>query len=375
MLNLLAVHQPVATLLAQQLEQVTLIFERQLASDMSAVNTLCMHVERYRGKMLRPTLVLLCGLAGGTGQEDRGQRSGDRGPQSAVGYQRSATGSIGSANSPQPIAKSPLERLTSDRCPLSEKHRVVAAVVEMIHMATLVHDDVLDEAHMRRQGSTVNHLWGNQTAVILGDYLISNAFHLCSTLGDPAINLALGQVTNTLCEGELVQLHHRDDFSIDEATYLQIVSRKTASLIGECCRLGAALSAAPDSVCRAMQQFGSALGIAFQIQDDLLDLIGDEAVVGKSLGKDLDKGKLTLPIIYYVADASSLERGEALRLLRNRDAPALRARLIEAGAVRRTSRTAHNYVAQAKAQLAHLPYGPGRNLLATLADNVESRAF
>ena len=209
MLNLDAVHQPIAALLAEQLDQVTLIFERQLASDMSAVNNLCMHVENYRGKMLRPMLVLLSGLAAGS---ETAEENG-----TAL---------------------------------LTERHRIVAAVTEMIHMATLVHDDVLDEARIRRRGSTVNHLWGNETAVILGDYLISNAFHLCSTVGDPAINLALGQVTNTLCEGELVQLHHRNDYSIDEATYLEIIRRKTASLIGECCRLGAQLSDADERIDR-----------------------------------------------------------------------------------------------------------------------------
>src|SRR4029453_8260301 len=147
-LNLGAAHQPIAAILSEQLEQVALIFERQLASDMSAVNNLCMHVEQYRGKMLRPTLVLLSGLAAGA----------------------------------QPC----------DGSTLTEKHRIVASVTEMIHIATLVHDDVLDEADMRRQGATVNHLWGNEAAVILGDYLISNAFHLCSTAGDPSINLSLG---------------------------------------------------------------------------------------------------------------------------------------------------------------------------------------
>src|SRR5204863_3925511 len=120
------------------------------------------------------------------------------------------------------------------------------------------------------------HLWGNETAVILGDYLISNAFHLCSTAGDPAINLALGQITNTLCEGELVQLHHRNDYSIDEAMYFEIIGRKTASMIGECCRLGAACAGASDAICKAMNMFGTALGVAFQLQDNLLHLIGDQ---------------------------------------------------------------------------------------------------
>jgi octaprenyl-diphosphate synthase len=331
MLDTDATHKHVATLLREQLEQVTLIFERQLASDMSAVNTLCRHVERYRGKMLRPTLVLLSGLAAGGEPCD------------------------GSA--------------------LTEKHRIIAAVTEMIHMATLVHDDVLDEALIRRQGATVNHLWGNETAVILGDYLISNAFHLCSTAGDPAINLALGQITNTLCEGELVQLHHRNDLSIDEAMYFEIVNRKTASLIGECCRLGAMLSSANDALARTMQRFGIALGIAFQMQDDLLDLVGDPDVVGKSLGKDLEKGKLTLPIIYHLQSTSQIERGEALLLIKQRDARALRSRLIESGAVRKTTQAAFNLINQAKADLPHVPAGPARNLLSSLADNVVKRSF
>lgn len=345
MLNLGAAHQPLAAIIAEQLDQVSLIFERQLASDMSAVNTLCMHVEQYRGKMLRPTLVLLSGIAAAqTPQQPNAQ---------AMEETHSQT--LASSHS------------------LTEKHRILAAVVEMIHMATLVHDDVLDESQVRRRGATVNHLWGNETAVILGDYLISNAFHLCSTIGNPSINLALGEVTNILCEGELVQLHHRNDYSIDEATYLEIVRRKTASLIGECCRLGALLSGADASVCRALHRFGTSLGIAFQIQDDLLDLIGDPAVLGKPLGQDLEKGKLTLPVILYLAEASPDDRGEALRLISQADAPALRSRLIASGAVQRTTAEAMQLVAEARAQLADVPPGPARDLLAAMAQTVVSR--
>jgi octaprenyl-diphosphate synthase len=329
MLNVDAQHRPVAALLKEQLEQVSVLFESQLASDMSAVNTLCMHVEQYRGKMLRPTLVLLSGLA--------------------------------TAGEP------------CDGAALTHTHRIVAAVTEMIHMATLVHDDVLDEAVIRRQGATVNHLWGNETAVILGDYLISNAFHLCSTAGDPAINLALGQITNTLCEGELVQLHHRNDYSIDQATYLEIVQRKTASLIGECCRLGATLAGADDRLAKAMRRLGHSLGIAFQIQDDLLDLIGDEQIVGKSLGKDLDKGKLTLPIIYYLAQCDQHQRGEALRMIEDGDARTLRRRLIDSGVVEQTRREAIHRVDLAKSELACIPASAARNLLASLADEVVAR--
>jgi octaprenyl-diphosphate synthase len=329
MLDLADLHQPTAALLADQLEQVALVFERQLASELSAVNGLCLHVEKYRGKMLRPSLVILSGLAAGDPP--------------------------------------------GDASALTDTHRIVAAVTEMIHMATLVHDDVLDEATVRRGGSTVNSLWGNEAAVMLGDYLISNAFHLCSTAGDPSINLALGEVTNTLCEGELVQLHHRHDYGIDEATYLEIVGRKTASLIGECCRLGAVLSGAGETTGAALRRFGERLGVAFQIQDDLLDLMGEEQVTGKSLGRDLDKGKLTLPVILYLAGADQSQRGEALRLIEARDAGALVERLLVSGAIDHASRSAREHVAEARTELAVLPASPARDLLATLADRVVDR--
>lgn len=322
-------HRPVVEQLNEQLEQVAVIFERQLASELSAVNALCMHIEKYRGKMLRPTLVLLTGMA---------------------------------------------SRGTADPSVLTHKHRVVAAVVEMIHMATLVHDDVLDEADMRRNGATVNHLWGNEAAVMLGDYLISNSFHLCSTMGDPAINLSLGQVTNTLCEGELVQLHHRDDYGVDEATYLEIVQRKTASLIGEACRLGAVLSDSTDEIANAMLSFGNAMGIAFQIQDDLLDLMGDQHVVGKSLGKDLAKGKLTLPVTHHMSTADQAARGRMLRIIEQRDSDALRDELISSGAVAHCKATAERYVAEAKSELAALPESPVSHLLHHLADTVVARS-
>jgi octaprenyl-diphosphate synthase len=320
-------HAALAQSLRADLEEVWLIIERQLASDLTAVNALCKHIEQYRGKMLRPTLVLLGGTAGGGSRE------------------------------------------------ITERHRVLAAVVEMIHMATLVHDDVLDEAEFRRGGATVNHLRGNEAAVMLGDYLISNSFHLCSTLGDPAINLALGEVTNTVCAGELVQLHHRDNYSIDEQTYFEIVRRKTASLIGECGRLGAKLSGSSDPICNAMHGYGSALGVAFQIQDDLLDLTGDQRIVGKSLGKDLDKGKLTLPIILHLAAAEPSERSETLRLIEQGEADLLRLKLLDSGAVEHSRREATNLVDEAKAQLDALPPSPARDLMFDLADAVISRSY
>lgn len=330
-LNLAKIDLPIAALLDEQLEEVAVVLERQLATDLSAVNALCRHVEQFRGKRLRPILVLLSGLATGGAPAD------------------------GST--------------------LTEKHRVVAAVVEMIHMATLVHDDVLDEAQIRRGVATINYLRGNETAVMLGDYLISNAFALCSSLGDPAINSSLGAITNTLCEGELLQLHHRDDLDVDEGTYFEIVRRKTASLIGECCRLGALLSGGGPEIRDAMDRFGNLLGTAFQIQDDLLDITGDESIVGKPLRRDLDSGKVTLPLIRYLAAADHAERAEVRRLFAQGWAEKLRLRLIESNAIEDARNEARRLVDRAKTELSAVPAGSARDLLATLADAVISRRF
>jgi octaprenyl-diphosphate synthase len=208
---------------------------------------------------------------------------------------------------------------------------------------------------------------------MLGDYLISSAFHLCSTIGDPSVNLALGAVTNTVCEGELMQLQHRGDFGIDEATYFEIVRRKTASLIGECCRLGAVLAGAGAERADVLRQFGVDLGMAFQVRDDLLDLLGEEATVGKSLGRDLAQGELTLPLIVHLSRTSQAERGSVLRLLEKGAHAALRERLVESGAVEATQRWARRYASDAAALLEHLEPGPPRDLLAHFARTVASR--
>jgi octaprenyl-diphosphate synthase len=242
-------------------------------------------------------------------------------------------------------------------------------------MATLVHDDVLDEAEIRRKGHTVNHLRGNEVAVMLGDYLISNAFHLCSQAGDPALNLRLGEVTNTLCEGELVQLHHREDLSLDERTYFEIVRRKTAVLIGACCEMGAQLSGAPAGTVDALGRFGEGLGVAFQIQDDLLDLEGREEVVGKSLGRDIEKGKLTLPMIVHLARAGGADRAAAIEAIRSRDGAALIGMLHASGAIAEARARAEGIVAESRRELAHVPAGPARDALDAAAVAIVHRDF
>lgn len=329
-------YQAIHSLLEAELEEVNEVFRRQLASDLPAVNELCRHIARYQGKMLRPTLTLLCGLAARPEDADLG-------------------------------------------APLGESHRVLAAVAEIIHLATLVHDDVLDESDLRRNAATVNHLRGNETAVLLGDYLISNAFHLCSSLGRPDINRRIGATTNELCSGELLQIHHREDWSIDEATYFAIIERKTASLISLCCRLGAEEAGASPEAAEALASYGRLLGVAFQIQDDLLDLMGDERVVGKSLGRDLEKGKLTLPMIHFFSRADAAERAEMLEHLAEPEGAGrpgrIAALLLAAGAVRSARDAAAHLVEQAREELVAVPPSSAHHLLDDMACAVITRTF
>ena len=338
-------HEGVLALLSEGLARVEERLQRQMRSDLPPVRALCEHVERYRGKMLRPMMTMASGLA------VRGEGFG-----------------------------------ASD---IDEAHVTVGAVVEMIHLATLVHDDVLDEAETRRRGETVNKLRGNEIAVILGDYLISTAFHLCSQLDSQRTALHIGAVTTRLCEGELLQLHHRDDLSLDEPTYYEIVERKTAELIGAACELGAMYSGADDGACAGMRAYGVKLGVAFQIQDDLLDLTGDERVVGKPVGKDIEKGKLTLPIIHHLAHAPAMERGRTLGLIEGWNETAARgpaaaaqghdallAALEGTGSVAYAREEARRLVREAQAELERAtPESAAKSFLRAVAEAVVSRAY
>ena len=326
LINLITIDDGLSRFLEEELEKVGGIFESQLEGEHEIINRICRHIESYRGKMLRPSLVLLSALASGVSE-------------------------------------------------VSRSHRVIAAVVEMIHMATLVHDDVLDEADTRRGGRTVNDLHGNEMAVMLGDYLISNAFHLCSSINLPWVNLLLGNTTNTLCEGELIQLGNRQNLDIREDTYFTIVEKKTASLIGASCRLGASLSGEDDDVASRLERFGIASGIAFQITDDLLDLVGEEDVVGKSVGRDLEKGKLTLPIIYALGGADAGTREKLVGMIHSRDLVGLRDTVNGCGSIEQAMEKAASLVDTAKSELCGLPETPARDLLATLADGILERRY
>jgi octaprenyl-diphosphate synthase len=232
-----------------ELARAERIFHDELGSRFPFVQQLVDHGADFQGKRLRPALVLLSGRACG---------------------------------------------------PLSEAHAVLAAVVEMIHTATLVHDDVLDDAVIRRHAATVNAEWGNESAVLLGDYLFTHAFHLAASLESTRACRWIGRATNKVCEGEMQQVHQRGNFDLDETDYLEIIEGKTAELTAVSCRLGAAHAGASEATVTALDRYGRNLGIAFQIADDVLDIWGEEPVTGKSLGTDLEKQKLTLPVIHLL---------------------------------------------------------------------------
>jgi len=191
---------------------------------------------------------------------------------------------------------------------ISEDHVKVGAVIELIHTATLVHDDVLDDAELRRNVETVHRRWGERAAVLIGDYIYSRAFHMATEV--PGMGGLLSDTTHTICEGELLQIANRYR-EIDEDTYLDIIRKKTAVLYAVSCEIGGILGGLDAEQCRRLHDFGLQLGMAFQIVDDCLDYTGVEFVAGKSLGTDLRQGKMTLPLIYLMR---SLPEGEAAPL-------------------------------------------------------------
>jgi len=192
--------------------------------------------------------------------------------------------------------------------PVNDSHITVAVIIEMVHLATLVHDDVMDEAEIRRGRLTLGATWGNEIAVLFGDCLFAHALKLAASFPTPEICRAVAMATNTVCSGEILQTQHRRNFQFSQREYFKVLAMKTAELFALSCDLGACLSGAPASQREALREFGMALGTAYQIYDDCLDLFGSEAAAGKSLGTDLAKGKLTLPLLLAWQRAGDSER-------------------------------------------------------------------
>jgi octaprenyl-diphosphate synthase len=318
----------ISALVAGDLAAVDRFIRARLASDVGLINELAEHIIGSGGKRLRPLLVLLSARA--------------------AGY---ATG---------------------------EEHVALAAVVEFIHTATLLHDDVVDGSERRRGRQTANALWGNAPSVLVGDFLYSRAFQMMVSVEHMRVMAVLADATNAVAEGEVLQLIHCNDPDTSETRYFDVIERKTARLFEAAARLGAVVAGLSRADEDALGAYGLNLGIAYQLVDDVLDYSADPAQTGKNLGDDLAEGKATLPLIYArdhaTPDASAhlrraIERGGTESLA------AMLATIESTGALDYVRTRAEGFRNAARAALATVPASPFRDALAALAQFALARSY
>jgi octaprenyl-diphosphate synthase len=280
--------------------------KREFAGEEPFILQLFEHIRRFRGKQIRPALLLMVGKLGGGG--------------------------------------------------VSDDQIKIAAVVEMIHTATLVHDDILDDAALRRNVDTLHQRWGERVAVLMGDFIYSRAFSISTAV--PGMAEVMSRTTNTICEGELLQIRTRFQPDVDEERYLEIIRKKTAVLYAVACEVGGILSDLHPAEVRKLHDFGLDLGMAFQIVDDCLDYSGEEAVAGKSLGTDLRQGKATLPLLLFLNRLSGAEAQHLRAALREPLSRAAQARIAseirERGSLKAALARGQEYIVSAKAALSGL---------------------
>ncbi|MGN6382706.1 MAG: polyprenyl synthetase family protein [Dyella sp.] len=310
----------VRELAAGDMQRVDTLIRTRLASDVVLINQIAEHIIAGGGKRLRPMLhVLAAGAAGYAG----------------------------------------------------DKHIKLAAIVEFIHTSTLLHDDVVDESDLRRGRKTANALWGNAASVLVGDFLYSRSFQLMVELDDMRIMRILADTTNTIAEGEVLQLLNIGNADVDEAAYLAVIERKTAVLFAAATELGGLLGGLPQDQVTALRSYGMELGYAFQIADDLLDYVSDAGTLGKNIGDDLAEGKPTLPLIYALQSASA-EQAQSLRHAIEHGGLDSLDRIIasirDSGALERTRARAEQHARAARAALDALPASAHRDALLALAD-------
>lgn len=256
----------------------------------------------------------------------------------------------------------------------TQEHLQVSAMVEMIHHATLLHDDVIDDGHLRRGAPTVNHLWGNESAVLLGDFVLSQVFRMAADLNPSAARI-VAQTAIRVCEGELRQVGQRRNWHLSEAEYIDIITEKSASFFSGCCRLGALLSHASEVHVESLARFGLFAGIAFQIADDLLDITGDEARMGKTGHSDAAKDKLTLAVIHLLGTMGESQAAQVRAMLESQNTSRceLADMLRRAGSLQYAQERAQAYVTQAIQALADLPAGEARDALVETARFMANR--
>jgi octaprenyl-diphosphate synthase len=257
-------------------------------------------------------------------------------------------------------------------------HVHLAATVEFIHTATLLHDDVVDESRQRRGRPTANLLWDNKSSVLVGDYLFARSFQLMTETDNMRVLNILANASAVIAEGEVLQLTAAQDLRTDEAVYLKVIRGKTAALFSAATEVGGVISGAPEDQVRALFEYGDALGVAFQIVDDLLDYTGTTNVIGKNVGDDFRERKLTLPMIKAVAAADAQERAFWSRTIekgdqQDGDLEQALALMHRHGALEATRAEAEDWANKARGALARLPDHPLRAMLDDLADYVVAR--
>ena len=248
----------------------------------------------------------------------------------------------------------------------------LAAAVELIHRASLIHDDVIDHAMLRHSKPTINHTWGQDVAIAAGDYFYAEAFRLIAACGNAGVLDCMGLATKLMCEGELHQICERGNASLLKQHYLMMVKKKTAALFAASCQAGAMLVNAGLPVQNALKAYGANFGVAFQVRDDYLDLVGNKAELGKIPGADFNVGEWTLPIFNLLADGGDKTR--ILRLMRQSDRQAafedLRQRFMDSGALVKTREEINSYVRKAQKSIQGLKASASKESLLALADRV-----
>lgn len=258
----------------------------------------------------------------------------------------------------------------------NQHHQTLAAVIEFIHTATLLHDDVVDASDMRRGRQTANAAFGNEAAVLVGDFLYSRAFQMMVDVGEMRVMGVLSNATNVIAEGEVMQLMNCNDPDTSEARYFDVITCKTAKLFEAGTQLAAIIAHATPAIEQAMMGYGMQLGIAFQLVDDALDYSGDASELGKNVGDDLAEGKPTLPLIYAMRvgnDAQKAMIRAAIEHGGSENLTAIQAALRDTQAIEYTFKKAEAAVAKAKECLDNLRPSPYREALLTVADYAVSR--
>ncbi|WOE78771.1 polyprenyl synthetase family protein [Pseudomonas protegens] len=301
------------------------IIKKQLTSRVPLVSKIGDYITSAGGKRLRPLLVLLCGKALG--------REGD-------------------------------------------DLRLLAATIEFLHTATLLHDDVVDMSGMRRGRSTANAMWGNAPSVLVGDFLYSRSFEMMVELGSMPVMRILSQATRIIAEGEVLQLSKVRDASTTEETYMEVIRGKTAMLFEASTHSAAALAGATPEQAEALRTFGDHLGVAFQLVDDLLDYRGDAETLGKNVGDDLAEGKPTLPLIYTMREGTPEQAALVRQAIQKggiEDLESIRAAVEASGSLDYTAQLARDYVARAITCLEALPPSEYRDALVELSEFAVAR--